>query len=90
MYKTFFKKELQYKVASFVLFHAKKISYTEQPLRGNIILRVIKLHSASLLMYRPSTVQKAMDTTTTVKKIRLLDPDVSFYDFCLNLRREKN
>lgn len=59
--KHFSKKELQYKVASFELFHAKYISYTEQHLRGNIILRVIKLNSASLLMYRPSTVRRESD-----------------------------
>lgn len=47
-----------------------------QPLSVTIIFRLIRLNWALPLMYRLSTVQRAMNTTTLVTASTILDPAV--------------
>lgn len=61
------KRKMQSMAASYVLFHVKWSStYTIQPLSVITMFRVIILNWTLPLTYRPSTVQKAMNTTTLV------------------------
>lgn len=85
------KREMQSMAASSVLFHVKWSStYTIQPLSVITMLWVIILNWTLPLTYIPSTVQKAMNTTTLVATNTIFRCSPLFLWLLIKLKKKMN